>query len=88
MANRNTLHVNHLKDFSKWLTDKGWKLEKAKGEFEVLRARKGKRFFPIYTKHDSDHLSFANQFDHLVRSFLKQRKGFGDVRREKERDLQ
>lgn len=71
MANRNTLHINHLPEFSAWLIKDGWKVEQPKGDYEVLRARKGKRFMPIYQKHDAIHLSFANEFSGVIFAFLK-----------------
>lgn len=71
MANRNTLHINHLTDFSAWLVADGWKVEEPNGAYEVLRARKGNRFMPIYQKHGAVHFSVADQFEGVMRAFLK-----------------
>ncbi len=40
MANRNTLHRSKLDGFKRWLEQDGWDLQPAKGDYEVLRARK------------------------------------------------
>lgn len=37
MANRNTLHISRIPDFTAWLQDMGWTIEPTKGLFEVLR---------------------------------------------------
>lgn len=71
MAVRNLLHINHLESFAKWLLKNGWKLEEPKGDYEVLRARKGKTFFPVYRKHGSDHLPIEDRFVGLVKKYLK-----------------
>ena len=52
MANRNTLHRNHLPDFLEWLEAKGWKVSTPKGYYEVVRATRPGRQHPllIYTQ--------------------------------------
>lgn len=40
MANRNTLHVDKLGDFTLWLMAHGWQYQLPKGEYEVLRMTK------------------------------------------------
>lgn len=40
MANRNTLHISRIPDFTAWLQETGWTIEPTKGLFEVLRARR------------------------------------------------
>ncbi len=39
---RNVFHHKHLEPFKAWLLEKGFVEEKNKGDFEVLRVRKGK----------------------------------------------
>jgi hypothetical protein len=71
---RNTLHRSKLDDFREWLKGDGWEMEKTKGDFEVLRARKGKRLLLIYDRHGGDHYSYADTFGGIIRAFLKANK--------------
>ena len=77
MANRYTLHKNSLEDFQKWLVADGWEIEKPKGIFEVLRARKAGRPQPliVYTKADAkEHLTVMSRDIGVVRAFLRDKK--------------
>lgn len=77
MANRYTLHKNSLEDFQKWLVADGWEIEKSKGIFEVLRARKAGRPQPliVYTKADAkEHLTVMERDIGVVRAFLRAKK--------------
>lgn len=77
MANRYTLHKNSLEDFQKWLVADGWEIEKSKGIFEVLRARKAGRPQPliVYTKTDAkEHLTVMSRDVGVVRAFLRAKK--------------
>lgn len=77
MANRYTLHKNSLEDFQKWLVADGWEIEKPKGIFEVLRARKAGRPQPliVYTKSDAkEHLTVMSRDIGVVRAFLRAKK--------------
>lgn len=77
MANRQTLHIKHLEEFKVWLIKDGWKIEEPKGFYEVLRARKEKRQFPliVYKKDAAkQHLSLMERDMRVVRAFLKERK--------------
>lgn len=77
MANRYTLHKNSLEDFQKWLVADGWEIEKSKGIFEVLRARKAGRPQPliVYTKADAkEHLTVMSRDIGVVRAFLRAKK--------------
>ena len=77
MANRYTLHKNSLEDFQKWLVAAGWEIEKSKGIFEVLRARKAGRPQPliVYTKADAkEHLTVMERDIGVVRAFLRAKK--------------
>ena len=77
MANRYTLHKNSLEDFQKWLVADGWEIEKSKGIFEVLRARKAGRPQPliVYTKTDAkEHLTVMERDIGVVRAFLRAKK--------------
>lgn len=73
MAIRNLLHANHLEDFSEWLASNEWKLEKTKGDYEVLRARKGKTLLLVYEKIGAKHLTIEGRFVGLVKAFLRSR---------------
>ncbi len=77
MANRCTLHKNSLEDFQKWLVADGWEIEKPKGIFEVLRARKAGRPQPliVYTKaYAKEHLTVMSRDIGVVRAFLRAKK--------------
>jgi hypothetical protein len=74
MVNRNTLHQSHLPEFETWLPLDGWTTEPAKGDYEVLRARKNGRLMIIYKRLHSQHLTVDVRFNGVVRAFIKQRK--------------
>lgn len=77
MANRCTLHKNSLEDFQKWLVADGWEIEKPKGIFEVLRARKAGRpqSLIVYTKaYAKEHLTVMSRDIGVVRAFLRAKK--------------
>lgn len=77
MAKRNVLHKNLLEDFQKWLVADGWEIEKPKGIYEVLRARKAGRQQPliVYTKADAkEHLTVMDRDFENVRAFLRDKK--------------
>lgn len=82
MANRNTLHVDRLEDFKRWLTDDGWKFEDPKGDYEVFRARKPDRKRPLIIWRrlgnsgggDLTHLTHDDRDGGVIRAFLADRK--------------
>lgn len=77
MANRYTLRKNSLEDFQSWLVADGWEIEKPKGIYEVLRARKAGRQQPliVYTKADAkEHLTVMDRDFEIVRAFLRDKK--------------
>lgn len=77
MANRYTLHKNSLEVFQNWLVADGWEIEKPKGTYEVLRARKAGRQQPliVYTKADAkEHLTVMDRDFEIVRAFLRDKK--------------
>ena len=77
MANRYTLHKNSLEDFQSWLVADGWEIEKPKGIYEVLRARKAGRQQPliVYTKSDAkEHLTVMDRDLEIVGAFLRDKK--------------
>lgn len=77
MAKRNVLHKNLLEDFQKWLVTDGWEIEKPKGTYEVLRARKDGRPQPliVYMKADAkEHLTVMDRDFEIVRAFLRDKK--------------
>lgn len=77
MANRYTLRKNSLEDFQRWLVADGWEIEKPKGIYEVLRARKAGRQQPliVYTKADAkEHLTVMDRDFENVRAFLRDKK--------------
>ena len=77
MANRYTLHKNSLEDFKSWLVADGWEIEKPKGIYEVLRARKAGRQQPliVYTKSGAkEHLTVMDRDLEIVGAFLRDKK--------------
>lgn len=78
MADRNTLHINQLEAFKKWLVEDGWTIEKPKGIYEVLRARKpGRQHLLMVYKKDraKEHLSMLDRDLGVLWAFLRQKKG-------------
>lgn len=76
MANRNTLHINHLEEFTEWLKKDGWELQDTKGEYEVLRARKPGKKHPliVYKKAGAkEHLTVRGTDWTVVRAFFKEK---------------
>ena len=81
MANRNTLSVTSLANFTEWLIGDGWQIQKPKGDYEVLRATKEGRKHPliIYYRHDTNggkklvHYTVLDRDMGAVRAFLKKK---------------
>ena len=77
MANRHTLHKKHLEEFKSWLETDGWKICDAKGEFEVLFARKAGRKYPLilYSKLEAkEHITVRDMDWSVVAAFFRDRK--------------
>jgi len=75
MANRNTLHINKLDDFKKWLLSDGWEILDTKGDYEIIRAIKDKRLLSGYKKLEAkEHISLLDRDMDIVRAYLKARK--------------
>lgn len=79
MANRHTLALSKLDDFKNFLLSDGYDIKEPKGEYEVLRAVKIGRRFPliVYRKLCTNggkqlaHLSVADRDCGVVYAFLK-----------------
>lgn len=78
MANRHLLAVNKLEDFKNWLIENDWQIEKPKGKYEVLRARKSTEKLPLIVyKKDKDglvHLSVSDWNTKYVYEFINNNK--------------
>ena len=78
MANRHLLAVNKLEEFKNWLIENNWKIEKTKGNYEVLRARKSTEKLPLIVyKKDKDgliHLSVSDWNAKYVADFINSKK--------------
>ena len=78
MANRHLLAVNKLEDFKNWLIENDWQIEKPKGNYEVLRARKSTEKLPLIVyKKDKDglvHLSVSDWNTKYVYEFINDNK--------------
>ena len=79
MANRHTLPVTYLEGFKAWLVTDGWQVQEPKGDYEVLRATKNGRKYPllVYRRHDTNggkelvHYTVADRDMGVVMAFLK-----------------
>lgn len=78
MANRHLLAINKLEDFKNWLIENDWQIEKPKGNYEVLRARKSTEKLPLIVyKKDKDgliHLSVSDWNTKYVYEFINDNK--------------
>ena len=78
MANRHLLSVNKLEEFKNWLIANDWKIERTKGNYEVLRARKSTEKLPLIVyKKDKDgliHLSVSDWNTKYVADFINSKK--------------
>ena len=78
MANRHLLAVNKLEEFKNWLIENDWKIERTKGKYEVLRARKSTEKLPLIVyKKDKDgliHLSVSDWNTKYVADFINSKK--------------
>ena len=81
MANRNTLAVSKLENFKQWLIKYGWEIQETKGCWEVLRATKQGKKYPliIYRKCKTNggsenivHLSVLDRDMGVISAFLKE----------------
>lgn len=77
MPNRHSLHKIHLEELKTWLLQDLWIIEPAKGEFEVLRARKsgGRRMIILYDRLESkEHYTIRDKDWPVIAAFLRDRK--------------
>ncbi len=85
MANRNTLCVENLNDFKEWLISDGWEIQQLKGYYEVLRATKQIKKYPliVYKRLDTNngknlvHYTIQDRHVGVLRAYLKARKQNG-----------
>ena len=81
MANRNTLAVNQVEKFKEYLVAEGWQIHEPKGDYEVLRATKEGRKYPliVYKRFDTNggkelvHYTVLDRDMGAVRAFLKKK---------------
>lgn len=82
MANRNTLAVTKLEDFTVWLVSDGWRVQEPKGLYEVLRATKEGRKHPliVYWRNDTNcgkelvHYTVADRDSGVVGAYIRDRR--------------
>jgi hypothetical protein len=77
MANRHTLHLKHLEEFTNWLIANGWEIEKTKGYYQILVARKSNRKQPLilYSKLQiKEHLTVRDIDMPVVRAFFRDKR--------------
>lgn len=83
MANRHTLSVTKLNEFTDYLISKGFSIEVPKGSYEALRATKKGRTHPliVYRRNDNVagtelvHLTVQGKDMPVVRNFINSKKG-------------
>ena len=81
MANRNTLSANQVEKFKAYLVADGWKLQEPKGDYEVLRATKEGKRYPLIVYErlnttagkDIVHYTLLDRDVGIVRAFLKKK---------------
>lgn len=74
MAFRNILHKKRAEAFKEWLRADGWTIEAPVGQYEVIRARKGKRLALFFEGHSKEHLSYADNLNGIVHMFINNKK--------------
>lgn len=98
MANRSLLHRSKVEDFKSWLQEDGWQIEKTKGIYEIVRARKGDRKpLIVYTRDNkgSEHITVQSRDEAVVRAYIRDRKreawakanGVEKITREKAKEI-
>lgn len=76
MPVRSRLHITHKDKFIEWLKKDGWTIETPKGDYEVIRARKGKRILLAYERNDmKEHYTVRDCDMGVVAAFLRDLKG-------------
>jgi hypothetical protein len=76
MTSRNRLHQKKLNDFAQFCSERGWKEEPFKGNFEVLRMRHlaHKQPLLVYQQLDAkEHLTTHGIADRMLNQYLKER---------------
>lgn len=77
MATRNQLHKTKLQDFTGWLVADGWTIDPDNGEYQVLRARKGKRFLTVYERNNTkEHYTVRDIDMPVLGAYFKARRTF------------
>lgn len=71
---RATLHRNDLLTIETWLKLDGWEVQEPKGSYEVVRAKKEKRWFIAYDRHRGDHFTVQDNMMGVVAAFLRWKK--------------
>lgn len=76
MANRDTLHINKLDDFKKYLDSQGIAYRPGKGAYQVLQVQTSKHGWQcIFKRHNMpEHYSINDKLYPLVRQFLNANK--------------
>ena len=80
MANRHTLHLKHLEEFTNWLISDGWEIENAKGHYQILVARKPSRKHQLilYSKLKiKEHLTVRDMDMPIIRAFFRDQRKKG-----------
>lgn len=75
IRSRCLLAINKLDDFKKWLVEDGWDIEEPKGLYEVVRAKKSKRWLLIHQRmYAKQHVTVMEKDFGVVWKYLKSRK--------------
>ena len=78
MRSRNLLHSKDVERFKQWLIDKGYKLEKPKGFYEILRwkGNKGKPMPMVFRRYNGAqvHVTTNVTAEGYVRAFIREKR--------------
>lgn len=71
---RDQLHLNRLEDFAKWAEGQGYVREPVKGDYEVLRLRRGKGRPNLFWRHTKgEHATTDSNSQPLVDAWMGDR---------------
>lgn len=80
MADRCLLAISKLNDFKDWLKEDGWVVVEPKGNYEVVRAKKGKRWLIIFQRSLAEvHATVMDKDAPLIRTYITSRRNHEDV---------
>ena len=74
-GSRDRLHLSKLEDFRAWALVQGYRAEPTKGDYEVLRLRKGTEApLLFWWHHGGEHVTTDARSETLVSAWLRSRR--------------